>query len=175
MGYPGLTAAGSWWTGSVSEMAAEVGSTETMPWESSCPDGGYESMACIPLEAHGNVFGTVELTLTGVLAFNRFDLDLGYVEGLAQESAPLLARVRNATTPAEFEVAVDVEASRPELERHIVRELLERDARYRPAAVDWTRVALDVKRMALEKSTPETMIDYLRSARAEGVAPEREA
>ena len=114
----------------------------------------------------------VELTLTGVLAFNRFDLDLDHVENIVQEAlSPLLVRVRNATTPAEFEITVDVEASRPELERSIVRELLERDARYRPAAEDWTRVALDVKRLALESSTPEAMIDYLRRARAELAAP----
>jgi hypothetical protein len=75
--------------------------------------------------------------------------------------------VRNRTTPAEFEIAVDVEASRPELERTIVRELLERDARFRPAADDWTRVALDVKRLVLEDSPPETVIDYLRRSRTE--------
>ena len=114
----------------------------------------------------------VELTLTGVLAFDRFDLDLDYVEGIVQEAvSPLLVRVRNATTPAEFEITVDVEASRPELERSIVRELLERDARYRPAAEDWTRVALDVKRLALESSAPEAMVDYLRRARAELTLP----
>ena len=55
----------------------------------------------------------------------------------------------------------------PELERAIVRELLERDARYRPAAEEWTQVALDVKRLALEGSTPEAVIDHLRRARAE--------
>ena len=63
-------------------------------------------------------------------------------------------------------MAVDVEASRPELERSIVRELLERDARYRPAAEEWTQIALDVKRLSLEGNTPETVTDYLRQARA---------
>jgi hypothetical protein len=77
----------------------------------------------------------------------------------------LLARVRNKTTPADFDIAVDTEASRPELERAIVRELLERDARYRPAAEEWTQVVLDVKRLALEGSSPETVIDHLRQAR----------
>ena len=110
----------------------------------------------------------IELTLSGTLAFSRFDLDLGYLERMVQETfSPLLVRMRNMTTPAEFEFAVDVEASRPELEQSIVRELLERDARYRPAAEDWARVALDLKRMALEMSSPETMIDYLRHARSE--------
>jgi two-component system cell cycle sensor histidine kinase/response regulator CckA len=61
-GHPGVTAGGSWWTGSASESAiGAAGSIEPVPWESSCPDGGYESIACLPLEAHGDVFGTVEL------------------------------------------------------------------------------------------------------------------
>jgi exonuclease SbcD len=110
----------------------------------------------------------VELTLSGVLPFSRFDLDLDHVKDLIDEAwSPLVTRVRNMTTPAEFEVAVDVEASRPELERAIVRELLERDARYRPAAEEWTQVALDVKRLVLEGSTAETVVDHLRRARAE--------
>ncbi|MFN2229882.1 MAG: exonuclease SbcCD subunit D [Anaerolineae bacterium] len=117
----------------------------------------------------------VELALSGVLAFSRFDLDLNYIEAIVQEAlSPLLVRIQNATTPAEFEIAVDSEASRPELERSIVRELLERDARYRPGAEDWTRVVLDVKRMALDGSSPDALIDYLRRARAELTAPGKE-
>jgi hypothetical protein len=114
----------------------------------------------------------VELTLSGVLPFNRFDLDLDYVKGLVDQAwSPLVTRVQNRTTPAEFDIAVDAEASRPELERAIVRELLERDARFRPAAEDWTQVALNVKRLTLEGSPPETVIDALRRARAELPAP----
>jgi exonuclease SbcD len=110
----------------------------------------------------------VELTLGGVLSFNRFDLDLDYVKGLLDEAwSPVVTRVRNMSIPAEFEIRVDVEASRPELERTIVQELLERDARFRPAADEWTRVALEVKRLVLESSPPETVIDTLRRARAE--------
>lgn len=109
-----------------------------------------------------------ELTLAGVLPFDRLDLDLDYVEALINEAwSPLITRVRNRTTPVGFEVAVDVDASRPELERAIIRELLERDSRYRPAAEQWTRVALDVKRMAIEGSTSKTVIGRLRRARAE--------
>jgi exonuclease SbcD len=110
----------------------------------------------------------VELTLSGILPFNRFDLDPDLVKTLIEEAwSPLVTRVQNMTTPADFEVAVDMEASRPELERAIIRELLERDARYRSAAEEWTQVALDVKRLALEDSTPEAVIDHLRRARAE--------
>ncbi|MFW6135802.1 MAG: metallophosphoesterase family protein [Chloroflexota bacterium] len=110
----------------------------------------------------------VELSLVGVLPFNRFDLDLDYVASLVDEAwSPLITRVKNRASPSEFEVDVDTKAARPELERGIVRELLERDARFRTASQAWTRVALDLKRMALEGSPPDALIDVLRQARAE--------
>ena len=110
----------------------------------------------------------VELILGGVLPFNRFDLDLDYVEDLLEEAwSPLITRVKNHATPSEFEIDVDTEAARPELERGIVQELLERDTRFRPAAEEWTKVALDLKRMMLEGSPPQAVIDALREAKAE--------
>jgi exonuclease SbcD len=110
----------------------------------------------------------VELTLGGVLPFNRLALDLDHIKGLLDDAwSPLVTRVRNVTTPADFEIAVDVESSRPELERTIIRELFERDTRFRPAADEWTQVALEVKRLALEGAPPEPVIDVLRRARAE--------
>jgi DNA repair exonuclease SbcCD nuclease subunit len=110
----------------------------------------------------------VELTLSGTLPFSRFDLDLDFVKTMIEEAwAPLIARVKNRTTPADFAVSVDGESSRPELEREIVQELLARDARYRAEIEAWTRVALDVKRLALEGSAPGTVIDHLRQTRAQ--------
>ena len=118
----------------------------------------------------------VELTLVGVLPFNRFDLDLAYVEGLLDEAwSPLITRVKNRATPSEFDVDVDTEMARPELERRIVQELLERDARFRPAAEAWTKVALDLKRMMLEGSPPGAVIDALRQAQAEISVVDEEA
>lgn len=109
----------------------------------------------------------VELTLSGTLPFNRFDLDLDFVTELIEEAwSPLITRVQNKTTPADFEIAVNVEASRPELERAIIRELLERDARFRPTDEEWAQVALDVKRLALDGSDPQSVVDHLRQARA---------
>jgi hypothetical protein len=110
----------------------------------------------------------IELILGGVLPFNRFDLDLDYVEDLAEEAwSPLITRVKNRATPSEFGIDVDTEAARPELERGIVQELLERDARFRPAAEAWTKVALDLKRMMLEGSPPQAAIEALREAKAQ--------
>jgi len=116
----------------------------------------------------------VELVLGGVLPFNRFDLDLDYVERLLEEAwSPLITRVKNRATPSEFDIDVDTEAARPELERGVIQELLERDARFRPAAEAWTKVTLDLKRMMLEGSPPQAVIDALREAKAE-IAPAAE-
>jgi len=139
------------------------------------PNAVYDAVRRLIRREDGNVprdpAPVVELTLGGVLPFNRFELDLDYVKRLLEDAwAPLVTRVRNSTTPAAFEVAVDVEASRPQLERSIVRELLQRDARFRPAAEEWTRVALDVKRLVLDGSPPGAVIDVLRRARAELMA-----
>jgi len=114
----------------------------------------------------------VDLTLYGMLPFNRFDLDLDYVKSQLESAwNPVVTRVRNMSTPAEFEVAIDMEASRPELERSILRELLERDARLRPDAEAWTQVALDVKRLAFSGAPPRVLVERLRHARAELTAP----
>ena len=110
----------------------------------------------------------VELTLSGILPFNRIDLDLDYVESLIDEAwAPLCARVRNQTAPADFQITVDTGASRPELEQAVIKELLERDARFRPTAEDWTRVALDIKRLALDRAPAGSIIAALKAARTE--------
>jgi exonuclease SbcD len=143
------------------------------------PNAVYDAVRRLIKREDGHIIRdpapVVELTLSGVLPFSRFDLDLDYVEGLLQEAwSPLKVRLQNRTTPAEFEISVDVEASRPELERAIVQELLERDARFRQTADEWTRVALEVKRLALESSPPEAVIDTLRRARAELAATAEE-
>ncbi|MBN1876917.1 MAG: DNA repair exonuclease [Anaerolineae bacterium] len=108
----------------------------------------------------------VEVTLSGVLPFNRYDLDLNYVEQVVTEAwSPLVARVHNQTLPVEFESQVDETISRPELERAILQDLLARDARFRPAAGMWAAGALDLKRLVLEGSAPEAVIAHLRRLR----------
>ncbi len=108
----------------------------------------------------------VELTFTGVLPFNRYELDLDYVRSLLEDAwSPLTARVQSKITPAEFEVDVDTEASRPELERAIVQQLIERDARYRPQAEDWMEGALQLKQLVLEGTPPQAIVEHLRRLR----------
>jgi len=45
-----------------------------------------------------------------------------------------------------------------------LRELIERDSRYRPAAAEWAAVALELKRKALAGESPAVILDYLRGA-----------
>jgi DNA repair exonuclease SbcCD nuclease subunit len=110
----------------------------------------------------------VELRLGGTMAFSRYDLDLQHIQGLLEEAwSPLTTRVQNKSVPTEFEIMVDDEVTRPELERGIIRELLERDARFRPASEAWTAGALALKRMVLEHSAPDAIIEHLRHLCAE--------
>ncbi len=107
----------------------------------------------------------VELVLEGVLPFDRHELDTKRLETILEEAFdPLLIRVANRTVPTEYEVSGDETKSRAELERDVVEDLVERDARYRPAAAEWTEVILNVKRMTLEGTSPEGILDYLETS-----------
>jgi DNA repair protein SbcD/Mre11 len=110
----------------------------------------------------------VEVTLSGVLPFNRYDLDVSHIEQVLTGAwSPLVTRVRNQSSPVELALPLDETAGRPELERAIIRELLARDARFRPDAAAWTAGALALKRLVLEESTPEAIIAHIRQLRRE--------
>jgi DNA repair exonuclease SbcCD nuclease subunit len=110
----------------------------------------------------------VELALEGVLPFSPQDLDSTRLQAIVQAALdPLLVRFNNRTVPTEYEVSGDEAQSRAELERQVVQELLERDARYRPSAGAWTDLLLDVKRLVLEETSPQTIVDYLSDRTAE--------
>jgi DNA repair exonuclease SbcCD nuclease subunit len=110
----------------------------------------------------------IQLSLVGLLPFSRYDLDLDYIQRQIEEAwDPLTTRVRNLTTPAEFEIRLEEETSRPEVERTVVRELLERDARYREQSEAWAEGTLALKRLVLERAAPEAVIDLLRQLRLE--------
>lgn len=92
----------------------------------------------------------VELQLTGVLPFERSALDLETLEKLVQESfTPLVGLVKNFTRTPEMTVDGAELLSRAELERKVLTELLDRDARFRPQSDNWASLALTLKQMAL--------------------------
>ena len=114
------------------------------------------------------VRSVIELTLTGTLSFSRYSLDIAYIENLLTEAWSPLGQphVHNKTVPTEFEIRVNEEATRPELERHVLQELLERDTRYRSTSADWAEGALELKRLALNGSPPDAIVAHLRRLRA---------
>ena len=101
----------------------------------------------------------VEVSLEGVLAFDRSVLDMEHVRELIEETvSPLIARPRNNTCPIEFEVPSGERLSRAELERQVLQELIRRDSRYRDQAQRWADLMGEVKTMALTGSPPEAIV-----------------
>lgn len=143
------------------------------------PHAVYDAVRDLTVRHAGEVKSSaapvVELRLKGVLPFNRYALDLSHVQALVDDAwAPLVTRVRNQTTPVEFDMDADEPASRPELERVIVRDLLARDARYRDAAESWAEGALALKQQVLAGDEADLIIEHLRQllARPDLSAPE---
>jgi len=122
---------------------------------------------CVKAEAgrHAGSQPVVELALEGVLPFHHHELDVKQLESIVQAALdPLLVRIANRSVPTEYEVGGDETKPRAELEREVIEDLVERDARYRPSAADWTDVILEVKRMALEGTSPAGIVEYLETA-----------
>ncbi|MCD6520815.1 MAG: exonuclease SbcCD subunit D, partial [Anaerolineae bacterium] len=88
----------------------------------------------------------IELRLTGILAFEHADLDLSQIKLLVEEALhPLLCNVKDTSSANTFEVRVSHMANRQEIERCVLQELLERDARYQAQSAHWARAALRLK------------------------------
>jgi predicted aminopeptidase len=76
---------------------------------------------------------------------------------------PLVVRLKNDTRPTAFAVAVEQDVSREVLERSVLRELIERDGRYRQHAEAWATLMMDVKERALARSNPADIVDLLKA------------
>lgn len=148
-------------------------SVETCPTPQAVYDAVSARLARVRLPAAGGP-PVVELALEGTLQFDRHELDVGHVEALVAEALqPLVTRVHNATVPGDFQIHLRQGATRPELEYQVLTELIERDVRYRADASAWAGLALDLKRMALDGTPPEGILDHLRRRRAALAAGER--
>jgi len=106
----------------------------------------------------------VELRLQGSLQFDRSSLELSRIEQIIEDTYhPLLVRIRDHTESDASEIAVTEDATRAEIERHVVRELVGRDAGRKEHAEFWTWMILDLKDMALARNAPEKIIAAARS------------
>jgi len=110
----------------------------------------------------------IEVLLTGILPFNRYELDLNAIQAKVDRAwDPLTVRVQSQISPAEFEIDVDTEASRTELEHTVIQQLIERDQRYRADAEAWTDGARRLKELVLSGGAPEAVVNHLRQLREE--------
>ncbi|NLD74475.1 MAG: exonuclease SbcCD subunit D [Chloroflexi bacterium] len=104
----------------------------------------------------------VEVELRGALPFSRADLDIGRLEkevtGLFDA---ILCRFKDGTVPSEFDIELSENMTRADLERHVVRELVERDVRHRAQSEAWSDLILRLKDMALTGSAPQEIVEAL--------------
>jgi DNA repair protein SbcD/Mre11 len=109
----------------------------------------------------------VELRLAGTLTFDRSALDLTALQQMVIAAfQPLHCQIKNATRPTEFAIQVDTHQNRSELERQIVTELLERDARFREHGDAWAALTLTLKQLALTGSSPDSLLQELEQGTA---------
>lgn len=108
----------------------------------------------------------VELRLEGTLTFDRRALDTRLIERILSDLfKPIVCRVRDLTESDASEITVTEDATRAEIERQVVRELVARDASCKEHADAWTAMLLDIKDMALARSDPERIIEEARGFR----------
>lgn len=104
----------------------------------------------------------VELDLRGVLAFSRADLDVAHVEEMvARAFSATVTRVKDSTTPSEFDIEPADNLTRQELEMLVLRELVERDARNRDHSQVWSEMAVRLKEMVLAGNSPKEIVAEL--------------
>jgi DNA repair exonuclease SbcCD nuclease subunit len=105
----------------------------------------------------------VEISLEGVLGFDRSALDLEGIQELVSEIFdPLIVRVKNHTRPTAFELPTGEHLSRHELEQQILIDLVHQDSRYRAQAEDWANIIQRVKKLVLSDQEPSEIIDAVR-------------
>jgi exonuclease SbcD len=104
----------------------------------------------------------VEVVLEGVWQFAAERVDVERVRAIVgQQLEPLLVRVTNRTV-ARGTFPAEESASYEELVQRALQGLFEQDARYRPQAAQWAHLALDLKRMVLEGSSPQSIVEYVQ-------------
>lgn len=141
--------------------------------EYTTPEALYDGLrACLEEKEaamrSGDLDPVVEVSLEGILAFDRSVLDMEHVRELIEQIvSPLLARPRNNTRPTEFDVPSEEHLSRAELERRVLQELIRRDGRYRGQTERWASLAGEVKTMALTGSPPEAIVATMHQRIAE--------
>jgi DNA repair protein SbcD/Mre11 len=110
----------------------------------------------------------VHVRLSGVLSFAHSDLDTGRLESIASLALNPIGQVEmhdEVTAPGELPTLPEG-LSRAELERRVLSDLVESDLRCRGQGAQWAEMVLQLKQMALGRSTPERIVAELRAFQA---------
>ncbi|HOU15543.1 MAG TPA: DNA repair exonuclease [Anaerolineae bacterium] len=106
----------------------------------------------------------VELSLEGVLAFDRLALDPRVPEKLIEDIVqPLIGRVQeDRMRTADFAVTPETGLELGDLERSVLEQLIVRDGRYARQSDAWAELMLTVKQITLAGSEPKTLAATVR-------------
>ncbi|HEX6278443.1 MAG TPA: hypothetical protein VFZ49_00390, partial [Pyrinomonadaceae bacterium] len=106
----------------------------------------------------------IEIILKGQLGFPNSVLELTEIRERAREmTGALHVRIKNNSVPVNYAVAADIEedASREQLERRVVEDLIHRDSRYKPMMADISDAVIGSKRLALNDEEPEKIAEFI--------------
>ncbi len=106
----------------------------------------------------------IEITLKGRLGFPNSLLEQQLIRDTAKEiTGALHIRLKNHTVPVEFAVAADIddEAGREKLERRVIEDLVQRDARFKSRFESLSDAVVGAKRLALSDESPEMIADFI--------------
>lgn len=106
----------------------------------------------------------IEITLRGHLGFPNSLLELQKIREEVQKiTGALHVRIKNHSAPVEYAVAADMdeEASREELEKRVIEDLILRDNRYKERVADISEAVIGAKRLALSDEPAEKIADFI--------------
>ena len=106
----------------------------------------------------------IEITLKGRLGFPNSLLEQQLIRETVKEmTGALHVRLKNQTVPVEFAVAADIDddAGREKLERRVIEDLVQRDARFKSRFESFSEAVVGAKRLALSDESPEMIADFI--------------
>ncbi len=106
----------------------------------------------------------IEITLRGQLGFPNSLLETQKMRDEVQKrTGALHVRVKNHTVPLDYAVAPDLDddASRGQLERRVIEDLIMRDNRYKSRSEAMADAVIGAKQMVLSDEEPEKIADFI--------------
>jgi DNA repair exonuclease SbcCD nuclease subunit len=114
-------------------------------------------------QREGGLRPVVELSLVGSLAFSHQALNLEIIRTmLVEQLNPLHAMVRNLASPLVAGASeMSEEMSREQLEELVFSDVFGADSGYKAHGPLWAKGAMEVKRLALQETSPELIVSQV--------------